>query len=113
MKLGVDGGGEFLKICLLVQSITNLVRDRGTNRPMYDEGIATKRFKDSAVKKLFSSELAPCVQENYDNISQLWYALNSSTFEGMIATDLKLANILAGIMTRGSVYPCAWCEAFA
>ena len=42
--------------------------------------------------------LAPTSQENYDNVSKLWSALNINNFKGNIATDLELANILGDIM---------------
>lgn len=28
-----------------------------------------------------------------------------------VSTDLKLANILTGIMSHSAAYPCIWCEA--
>lgn len=108
-KLGIDGGGGFLKICLSVQTSSN--ESNNSKRSTYDEGIAAKRFKDSGVKKLFILAIASDSQENYENVSKLWSELCLKSFEGTIATDLKLANILAGIMPHSSLYPCTWCYA--
>lgn len=110
LKFGIDGGGGFLKVCLSIQStIEN--QEHYQRRQKFDDGISVKRFKDSGVNKLLILALAPSSQENYENVSQLWQKLNIDSFEGTIATDLKLANILAGIMTHSSFYPCTWCYA--
>ena len=42
---------------------------------------------------------------------QLWSELGINDFEGTIATDLKLANILVGVMSHSSLHPCCWCYA--
>lgn len=109
-KIGIDGGGGFLKITLTVQNIHELREKYG--RQTYSEGVATKSFKDAGVKKLFLLGVVPSTQENYENVSKLWLLLRISTLKGVVATDLKLANILAGLMTHSSSYPCTWCTAF-
>lgn len=111
LKLGIDGGGGFLKICLSVQIISNNPESEA-KRTKYKDGIvAAKTFKDSGVKKLFVLAVSPNSQENYGNVAQLWSELNLSSLECTIATDLKLANILVGIMSHSSAYPCTWCYA--
>lgn len=111
LKLGIDGGGGFLKICLSVQTTSDVNMVCKTERSKYDEGVAAKRFKDSGVKKLVILALASNSQENFENVSQLWTQLNISAFDGTIATDLKMANILVGIMSHSSSFPCTWCYA--
>jgi hypothetical protein len=110
LKFGIDGGGGFLKICLSIQS-TNNNEKSGSCRQKYEEGIAAKRFKDTGVKKIFILGLAQSSQENYENVSKLWSVINVNDFDGTIATDLKLANILVGIMSHSSLFPCTWCYA--
>lgn len=66
-------------------------------------------FKDSGVKKLFVLAIAKCAQENYENVCENWRMLEINKYLGTIATDLKLANILVGIMSHSSSYPCCWC----
>lgn len=41
----------------------------------------------------------------------LWSTIGINKFEGSVATDLKLANILIGIMGHSSIHPCTWCIA--
>lgn len=53
--------------------------------------------------------LAQNSQENYENVLKLWSALKINEFQGSIATDLKLANILVGIMAHSSSFPCTYC----
>lgn len=72
-----------------------------------------KYFKDSGVKKTIILAITPDIQENYSNVKKLWIALDlknlQSQLEFCIATDLKLVNILLGIMAHGSTYPCGYC----
>jgi hypothetical protein len=109
VRIGIDGGGGFLKICLSVFMNSNPERIGVTRRLSYDE-FPSKIHKDPGVKKVFILSLTP-VQENYENVSQLWTRLdiNSIKMPFTIATDLKLANILLGLMAHGSMYPCCWC----
>lgn len=104
LKFGIDGGGSFLKVCLSILPT-------GEKSYQHDEGPSAKKFKSSGVKKLFVLALAQCTQENYENVRQLWSALRIEEFAGTIATDLKLANIMVGIMSHSSTNPCTWCDA--
>ena len=110
LKFGIDGGGNFLKICLsILRTETGPVEEK--RRRTYKEGTATEKFKDAGVKKLFILALVQCSQENYENVRNLWTALNLNDFEGTVATDLKIANIMVGIMCYSCQFPCTWCFA--
>lgn len=100
VKIGIDGGGGFLKVCLNIFQL-----DRSPEHAQY--------FKDTSVKRIFIIAIAPLVQENYHNLQKLWISLNLHKIKSdfVIATDLKLCNILIGIMPHGSTYPCCWCTA--
>lgn len=111
LKFGIDGGGGFLKITLSLQNMLDLHEESSRERQSYKDGIASKEFSDAGVKKLLLLGLAPCTQENYRNVSMLWSLLKISDLKGTVATDLKLANILAGLMTHASQTPCTWCTA--
>ena len=76
------------------------VTTRGTEKRR-EQGQLVRR-----VKRERECESSTCTQENYDNVSQLWSDLRISNFDGTIATDLKLANIIAGIMSSSSLYAC-------
>ena len=60
IKVGIDGGGGFLKICLGVFDMDNLVSDLKVGM--------SKKFKDSGVKKVFLIATVPDVSENYVNV---------------------------------------------
>lgn len=99
-----------MKVSLSIQSTENQLENK-TNRQRYKDGVASKRFSDSGVKKLFILGIAPSVQENYDNVIKLWSAIKINSSQGTIATDLKLANIMSGLMTHSSALPCTYCTA--
>lgn len=104
IRIGMDGGGGFMKICL---SIFNL------NEGDESEQIRmTARFKNSGVKRTIIIALVPDVQENYYNIKRLWLEAGIDKFSRRftIATDLKLCNILLGLMSHSSSHPCSWCD---
>lgn len=112
-KLGIDGGGNFLKICMSIQS-TNVDDEfkekRNSRRLSYNKESIDIKFLDSGVKKLLILGLVESTQENFENVSLLWYLMKLNRLNCTVATDLKLANILIGIMTHASKYPCTWCS---
>lgn len=110
LKLGLDGGGGFLKLCLSIQS-EDQPESADRKRQKFEDGVAAKRFKDSGVKKLIILALVQSCQENYENVNLLFSAVNISNLGATFAVDLKMANILAGIMSHSSMYPCTWCDA--
>lgn len=110
LKFGIDGGGGSLKFCLLIQS-TEHDPTSETKRQKYKDGIAAKTFLDTGVKKLLIIGLGEDVQENYENVHKLWsfIDINSVLAQGTISVDLKLANIISGLMAHSSLHPCTWC----
>ena len=99
MRIGMDGGGGVLKICL---SIFDL------NQPCFSTTTLSKEFLDSVVKKVFIIGIVPEVQENYKNLKTLWLNAHINLLDRAftIATDLKLCNILLGLMSLSSMHPC-------
>ena len=67
IKIGIDGGGGFLKFCMSIFDINNLVSK--------NESSLSKKFKDSGVKKRFLITAVPDVPENYVKIKKLWLNL--------------------------------------
>lgn len=98
IKLGIDGGGGFLKFCLSLYS-------------KYIE--APGKFKDTGVKRVFIIAICPDTQENYSNLKSLWIrmGIHSTKYSYIVASDLKILNILLGLMSHGANFPCCWCEA--
>ena len=64
IKIRVDGGGGFLKICASRFEI-----DDPTPRV---SGALSKKFLESSVKKILIVGLVPDVSEYYVNVKQLW-----------------------------------------
>ena len=101
VKVGIDGGQGFFKICL------NLISRRGS------QSCARSNSKaDSGVKGLFVLCIVPNMPESFVNIESCLdeVSLLSHGIEFVLATDLKVANILSGIQSHGASHPCCYCE---
>ena len=109
LKIGIDGGGNFLKVCLSIQSETQ-------SHPETASSIKPRLFKDSGVKKLMILAIVHNVQENFRNLLTICTALKinseleSISYRNLVVCDLKLTNIVLGLMGHGSNYPCASCD---
>lgn len=119
VKIGIDGGGGFLKICLSVFKTEKEenpgVPSKRRKRHSLEEGVTSGghgQLKDSGVKRLLLLAVVPSVQENFENLKLLWAKLGMHDLECpfTIATDLKLCNILLGVMAHGCNHPCCWCD---
>ena len=62
IRIGLDGGGGFLKICL---SLFDLYASESKSTKTL-----SKKFKDSGVKKVFIIGVAPNTPENYYNMKK-------------------------------------------
>ena len=104
VKVGIESGGGFLKICLSVFDMDNLVSGSKIG--------LSKKFKDSGVKTVFLVAAVPYVPENYQNVKKLWLNLGLQNLDRRftIATDLKLCNILLGMISHNSCRPRWWCD---
>ena len=105
LRIGLDGG--FLKFLLSLF-------DKDDPYPTINNAMS-KRFKESGVKRALVIALVPEIGENYVNVKRLWLSLGLKELlqerKYTIATDLKLCNIILGMMTHSSCHPCCWCEA--
>lgn len=97
LKIGLDGGSGFLKMTL---SVFNFCDSDNS------------KFKDSGVRKCFLIGIAPDVPENYFNVKRLWLNIGIDDLHRpyTVSADLKLCNILMGLMAHGSLHPCCWCN---
>ena len=102
LRIGLDGGGGFIKVCLSV--FDPEMNMRGT--------CMSKLFKDTGVKKAFILALVPDTPENQHNVKRLWINSSIDTLNRKftIATDLKMINILLGIQSHSCSHPCSWCN---
>ena len=110
IKIGIDGGGGFLKVCLTVLSSNSLLQER--RRMPYVQG-ASKSCKETSVKKIFLIAIVPIVYETYRNILQLWVLLKLKDVlcnKMIVSADLKLGNVIFGLNAHSSSHPCCWCS---
>lgn len=55
--------------------------------------------------------LVPGLAEKYENVAPIWKILRLQEIDGVIAGDLKIINIITGIMAHSSSHPCPYCDA--
>lgn len=95
VKIGLDGGQGSFKICLTI----------------LDEEKIDQEATES-VKNVYILFLAFNVQENRHNVKVAWNLLRvDSVFEYIVVVDLKMANILVGLMSHSCKFPCTYCVA--
>ena len=115
IKIGVDGGGGFLKVSLTVSSDHQTGSSPTPNQRLHHGSSApSSSFKDTSVNRIFIIAIAPDVPENYFNVLQIWVMLKLKRLEIphiTYALDLKLTNIMLGLGSHASTYPCSWCKA--
>lgn len=70
------------------------------------------KYQDSSVKKLLILAIVKGVPETYENVEKVMVGLKLEhvKFDFCLATDLKLQNIMIGIQSGSSTYPCSYCE---
>jgi len=67
--------------------------------------------KNFSVKRLLTIRIIPDFPENYKNMEIIFNKLKIYQVKFIIATKLKLANIILGLSEHGTVHSCSWCEA--
>ena len=108
IKIGMDGGGSFLKICM---NIMVKEEDQATSKRMkYSEGAFSKDCKSGSVKKLIILALCEDIPENYENLKSLMALIGLNKISFINALDMKLALILFGLSGATATYPCVWCD---
>lgn len=64
------------------------------------------------MKMLLLLAVAPGVPEKYANVAKIWNTLlHLNNFKCFVAGDLKIVNLLSGIMGHSSTFPCPHCTA--
>ena len=113
MKLGLDSGGGFFKICLNVFSHCDFENLRVTaKKQKYSEGFP--EVKTTSVGKLIILALAQNVKETFLNVSKIYQLLKieeiEKSYKIRVAADFKMLNILLGLMAHSSTHPCSYCD---
>ena len=111
LKVGLDAGGGFLKVCL------NVLTDEevpARKRLHFEDGISPKKFRSTSVRKLIILAIVPGIKENYENVANVLTVLNFHDIPSnptvRYAADLKMINLLLGLMSAASRFPCSWCD---
>lgn len=100
VKIGIDGGGGIMKITLSLV----LKEDAEISKA------GKKSFKSTGVKKLLLLAIIPGIPEKYWNIAPIWTTLlELNKVDSVVSGDLKIINLLLGIMGHSSSYPCPYC----
>ena len=103
IKISIDGGCGFLKLCLSIFDINDPCSKSNS--------VLSKKFLELGVKKAFIIGLVPDVSEHYVNVKRIWINCGINNLKNYtIATDLKLCNVLLGMMSHSSCHLCAWCN---
>ena len=78
-----------------------------------EEPVDKPKFKDLGVKKIFILAMAPKTPENYENMKIMITKTKLNLLcNYVVVADLKLLNIIIGIGTHSSKYPCPYGECY-
>ena len=105
-RVGIDGGREFIKICLNIIDPSCYDTQR-RNKKSYS---FNKKHTDSGVKKLLILAVVEDKTEMYENLREMITLLDlNNSLDYFLAADLKVINVVLGIQNHSATYPCAWC----
>ena len=104
LKISLDNGGGFFKICLQVINLTEDSKSSETRKLSFQKEVIS-----TSVKKVFILSIVQDISESYSNLSQLLKILEVQKIKALIACDLKVANLLCGIQAHSSKHPCCYC----
>lgn len=95
IKLGLDSGRGFLKLCLTIEELKNSEEFTEEKKKMPRH---QQKFKDGGVKKLIILGLVEGCLETYDNVKVLMdiCGINNLSFSKSFSVDLKMDNLLLG-----------------
>lgn len=110
VKLGIDGGGSFLKMSLAVIKVTD--EDDETRSPQQKSLrlLTSSSARDTGVKRQLIVAIAENVSETYENVKLMMNIIQLNDVSFCISCDLKMANIICGIQSHSSKHPCCWCN---
>ncbi len=109
-KIGIDSGGDFLKVCLNLDVVDSDNSPKKKAKFAYKEGACASEFKDSGVKKIIILAIVENVTESHGNLKIILDLLGIQNIDCVHAMDMKAANAFIGIGTASSTFPCTWCE---
>ena len=110
LKLGIDGGGSFLKV-----SFTHIVLEEDETPPKNPVQKTIKLMSPPSTKATSVKQqilIAQNTPESYHNVKAILNLIQvQEEFQkDSFSCDLKLANFLCGIQSHSSKHPCCWCD---
>lgn len=109
VKIGIDGGGGFLKVCLSILEANQNQTSQNEKKFSYADGLSKENYKDGGVQKLIILAIVEDVKESHENIKMMIDLLEINSYTYFCAFDMKLANLYFGIEGAMSTHPCPWC----
>ena len=109
VKLGIDGGGSFLKISLGIIS-TEAVDESKSPQQKSSRLLTNSIARDTGVKRQLIVAIVEDVPETYATVKVMMDQIHVEDVSFVISCDLKIANILCGIQFHSSKHPCCWCN---
>ena len=121
LKIGVDHGGSSLKFSLSVipnnylhgrNECSGDANPNGIKRViLLAVGTLTLVLQNLSIDSILLSLIsAPNTPENYYNLFLLWNALDLNSLKFFLCCDLKVANLVLGLQSHASMFPCHFCE---
>lgn len=110
-KIGMDSGKGHLRMVLTMYDEEDILPNNNKERVTRAEGIgAGTSYRLTGRKKIMILASAPKVPENYNNCAIFINKVNISSLVYTFTGDLKLYNIIGGLMASSSKCPCIYCE---
>ena len=110
-KVGMDSGKGHLRMVLTLYDEEDLLHLSTGSRVTRQEGIGSGcQYKLTGRKKIMILATTPNVPESYLNCSIIMNKVNINSLAYRFTGDLKIFNIMAGLMSASSKCPCIYCE---
>ena len=110
-KIGMDSGKGHLRMVLTLYDDQDLLHPSTGNRITREQGIgASCQYKLTGRKKIMILATVPKVPESYYNCSLIINKVDINSIAYKFTGDLKIYNILGGLMSASARCPCIYCE---
>ena len=111
-KVGMDSGKGHLRMVLTMYDEDELMNNT-KDRVVRSGGIGSgSSYKLTGRRKIMILASAPGVPENYHNCALIMEKVDINSLLYTFTGDLKLYNLVGGIMSSSSKCPCIYCEEY-
>ena len=111
-KIGMDSGKGHLRMVLTMYDEEDIIPVNNKPRITRMDGIgAGTSYRLTGRRKIMILASAPKVPENHHNCSIFIDKVNINSLVYKFTGDLKLYNIVGGLMSGSAKHPCIYCEA--